>query len=278
MNRRHYSLINKPLSELDLTSIIINLILESQRICTSYSELPAGYPNLISSGRTPEIAEMLNDKFISIPAGSEDDKNPMKKNHYQEHIFKFEDQRYENDMIIEILKFAMDGLNELNEKVSANGLATVSLESNLSKSIIRFISRFYKEYGQQVLEGIEYHPKDTIPIVINRFKKRLDEAQSQKTELEKNIKASFDRFYFKSFDYRSFKFKNYDKKTNNAKAFLKEIQTRKKEKKTSLNLNIVKGGTENFEFYSTLNLKFLKDNVQQVLKTADDELYNKTSE
>jgi histone deacetylase complex regulatory component SIN3 len=212
---------------------------------------------------------MMNDKYISIPAGSEDDKNPMKKNHYQEHIFKFEDQRYENDMIIEILKFAIEGLNELNEKVTINNMATVSLEVDLGQSIIRFIFRFYKEYGQQVLEGIEYHPKDTIPIVINRFKKRLDEALSQKIELEKTIKASFDRFYFKSYDYRSFKFKNYEKKNNNAKAFLKEIITRKKDKLTSSNINIIKGGVENFEFYTTMNLKMLKDNVSKLTNLDD---------
>jgi paired amphipathic helix protein Sin3a len=224
-------------------------------------ELTSSYPNLICSGRTKELAELFNDKYISIPAGSEDDTNPMKKNHYQENIFKFEDQRYEVDMIISILNFAIDGLNELNAKVITTNMANVNLNVDLGSSIIRFISRFYKDYGQQVLQGIENHPKDTIPIVINRFKKRLDDAISQKTELEKNIKISFDRFYFKSFDYRSFKFKNIEKKNNNAKAFMKEIITRKKDKLSSTNLNVLKGGIENFEYYTSMSLKNTKETI-----------------
>jgi paired amphipathic helix protein Sin3a len=206
---------------------------------------------------------MMNDKYISIPAGSEDDKNPMKKNHYQENIFKFEDQRYEADMMIEILKFAIEGLSELNEKILA-GQSTINLEQDIGPSIIRFISGFYKEYGQQVLEGLEYHPRDTIPIIVSRFRKSLDGAVSQKMEMEKVIKTSFDRIYPKSYDYRSFKFKNYEKKTNNAKAFLKEITTRKKDKLTTTNVNIIKGGIENFEFYTSMNLKILKENLQNI--------------
>jgi paired amphipathic helix protein Sin3a len=244
-------------------SIIVTLPLENQKILTSYYQLPCNYPNPICSGRDATLKPMLNDRFISIPCGSEDDKNPMKKNHYQEHIFKFEDQRYEVDMVIEVLKFALDNLNELNEKVLANGSTYVNPEEDLGQSVIRFITRVYKEYGLKVIEGLEFHPKDTIPIVINRMKRRLDEAVTQKTDLEKTIKASFDKFYFKSFDYRSFIKKSYEKKNNNAKAFLKEIAARKKDKVGCTNLNILKGGVEDCEFYSTINLKNRESGVGQ---------------
>ena len=218
---------------------------------------------------------MLNDRFISIPAGSEDDKNPLKKNHYEEHIFKFEDQRYEIDMIIEILKSAIEKLEILNEKVQSENLNTVELKQELTSSTISCISMFYKEYGARILQGINAHPVDTIPIVINRFKKRIEEAQSQKIDLEKNIKLSFDRFYVKSFDYRSFKFKNFERKNNNAKAFIKEINNRKKNKLNSNNLNVLKGGTENFEFYFSMNFKYSKENIIKLTKCIDDEILMK---
>jgi len=218
---------------------------------------------------------MLNDKYISIPAGSEDDKNPSKKNHYEEHIFKFEDQRYENDMIIEILKSAIEKLENLNDKVQAENINSVDLKLELSSSTISCIAMFYKEYGTRILQGINSHPRDTIPIVINRFKKRIEEAQSQKTELEKTIKLSFDKFYLKSFDYRTFKFKNFERKNNNAKAFLKEINSRKKNKMNVGNLNVLKGGTENFEFYFSMNLKFAKENIMRITKNIEDEILMK---
>lgn len=217
----------------------------------------------------------MNDKFISIPAGSEDDKNPLKKNHYEEHIFKFEDQRYEIDMIIEILKSAINKLEILNEKVLSENINTVEIKEELSSSTISCISMFYKEYGTRILQGINSHPRDTIPIVINRFKKRIEEAQSQKMDLEKNIKLSFDRFYLKSFDYRSFKFKNFERKNNNAKAFIKEINNRKKNKINSHNFNILKGGMDNFEFYFSMNFKYAKENIAKITKNLDDEVMMK---
>ena len=251
------------------------MFLESQRICTSYSELPKEYPNLICSGRDEKISKMMNDRLISIPAGSEDDKNPLKKNHYEEHIFKFEDQRYEIDMIIEILKYAVDELTQLNDRVLHENLESVELDKVLGSSTIRFISFFYKEYYSQVLQGIKTHPREAVPIVINRFKKRIDEASNQKTELEKNIKLSFDRFYYKSFDHRSFKLKNFEKKSNNAKAFIKELTIRKKEKLISQNLNILKGGSENFEFYYSINFKLSKELANRTLLLSDDKILMK---
>jgi histone deacetylase complex regulatory component SIN3 len=178
-------------------------------------------------------------------------------------------------MFNEILKFAINTLNNLNERVLNENLQRIDLERDLGKSVIRDISRFYKEYAVQVLQGIEDHPKDTIPIVIKRFKKRMEEAQNQKIELDKTIKLSFDRFYVKSFDYRSFKFKNFDKKNNNAKAFIKEILTRKKEKLMSNNINILKGGVETVEFYTSMNLKYFKENISKIIKKSDDEILMK---
>ena len=226
---------------------------------------------LICSGRTHEIANMLNDRLISIPAGSEDDKNPIRKNHYEENIFKYEDQRYEIDMIIEILKFSIEVLNTANEKVITFNLTSINTEKEIGSSTLRFIAQFYKEYSGQVLETLHTHPKDTIPIIINRFKKRMEEAQNQKVDLEKNIKLSFDRFYFKSFDHRSFKFKNFDKKNNNAKAFIREITTRRKDKLITSNLNILKGGNENFEFFNSITFKYVIENTTKILKKFENE-------
>jgi paired amphipathic helix protein Sin3a len=208
----------------------------------------------------------FNDRFISIPCGSEDDKNVFKRNIYEESIFKFEEQRFELDMVLEILRHSLEVLQELNDRVIKGEIVNVDVEKDLGAIIIRSINRFYKDSCQQVLKGIQNHPIDSIPIVINRFKKRLDEATNQKVELKKNIKISFDKIYYKFLDVRTYKLKNYEKKNNNPKAFLKEILTKQKEKLSTNNINVLKGGNENFEFYSSLNLKFFKENVKNIIK------------
>ena len=255
MNRRQFAIFNRPNCELDLS--------KSLRVA-SYYELPKEYPYRVSSARSEFEASILNDRLITIPTGSEDDKNPMKKNHYEENLFKFEDQRYEVDMLLEIFKFAVDALKSLREKVqkeNVNKLTEDILNKELGKSNVKFIVRYYRTYGKQIIESLLEHPIYTIDIILKRFNNRIAETLNQKAEVEKTIKVSFERFYYKSFDYRSFKFKNFDKKNNNAKAFLKEIVNRKKDKLATSNMNVLKGGTDNSEFFTSLNLKFHKENV-----------------
>ena len=270
MNRRHYSLINKPLSELDLTSNTF-LYLETVRVCHSYSELPDDFPIPICSGRDVKLGKILNDKYISIPNGSEDDKtNSLKKNHYEENIFKFEDQRFEIDMMIETCKSAIESLNNLMESIDSR--PNMKIEEQLSSTQIKLIRRIYKELGDQIVENMNSKPKKTIPVLITRFKKKIEDTLNQKIDLDKSIKLSFDRYYTKSFDYRSFKFKNFEKKNTNAKAFIKEIKTKKKEKSTTSNINILKGGNENCEFYSTMPLKSLKEIFNNRIKDTEDDI------
>ena len=62
-------------------------------------------------------------------------------------------------------------------------------------------------------------PVGLIDILAEKFHKRIEEFKKKKEEEEKTIKSHFDRIYAKSFDYRSFKFKNFDKKIIMQKPF-----------------------------------------------------------
>ena len=194
----------------------------------------------------------------------------MKKNHYEENLFRFEDQRYEIDIVLENFKFVVNSLEKLKKKIEIEKIEELNLDQlthEIGKNNVAFINRFYQDYGNKIIQSLLNHPNETIDIMLNRFNKRIEEKQNQKEETEKNIKAPFDRFYSKSFDYRSFKFKNFDKKNNNARAFLKEIVNRKKDKLTTSNSNVLKGGTDNSEFFTTLNIKYQDDDLLK--KTKD---------
>ena len=263
LNRRQHAIFDRPMCEMDFTKT---------RKITGYYELPKEYPIKISSGRTEFENSIFNDRLITIPTGSEDDKNPMKKNHYEESLFAFEDKRYEVDMQIEIFQYAIDKLTKFNEKVN-NGTLKINelneevIEKEIGKNVKRLIIRYYKEYGLNVVNGLVNNPQKIINVVIKRFNNRIEEAKKQKEDDEKSIKSHFDKIYIKSFDYRSFKFKNFDKRNNNSKAFLREIISRKKDKLITSNINVLKGGTDNSEFFTTLNLKYDKENILN--KTKD---------
>lgn len=247
---------------------ILIIFLEHKKICGSYYEIGNLYPHIIASGRNEKTKPLLNDKFISVPCGSEDDKNPLKKNQYEENIFRFEEQRYELDMVIEIRKSVINRLEDFMEKMNKNPNQTIeNIEKELGKQTIRNIKNFYKEYGSQIVENLQQLPLKTGPVIINRFRKRLEETLAQKQDLEKNIKISFDRYYSKSFDHLSLKYKHFEKKNTNPKAIIKEIQMKRSEKLNSNDLNILKGGMEGNEFYSTLPIKqnYLKENIEKIL-------------
>ena len=263
LNRRQHAIFDRPMCEIDFSKT---------RKISGYYELPKEYPVLISSGRTEFENSIFNDRLITIPTGSEDDKNPMKKNHYEENLFAFEDKRYEIDMQIEIFQYAVNKLTKLNEKINnctikMSDLTEELLNKELGKNVVRLIVRYYRDYGPKVIQGLINNPKNVINVLLVRFNNRIQEAKVQKEDEEKSIKSHFDRIYAKSFDYRSFKFKNFDKKNNNARAFLKEIVNRKKDKLTTTNINVLKGGTDNSEFFTSLNLKYVKENILK--KTKD---------
>ena len=263
LNRRQHAVFDRPMCEIDFSKT---------RKISGYYELPKEYPILISSGRTDFENNIFNDRLITIPTGSEDDKNPMKKNHYEENLFAFEDKRYEFDMQIEIFQYAIDKLNQFKEQLKDGPIKKEDINEELfqkmlGKNVMRLIIRYYRELGQKVMEKLIDKTEGTINIIVKRFNQRIEEAKKKKEEEEKTIKSHFDRIYAKSFDYRSFKFKNFDKKNNNAKAFLKEIANRKKDKLTTTNINVLKGGNDNSEFFTTLNLKYIKENILK--KTKD---------
>ena len=263
LNRRQHAIFDRPMCELDFSKT---------RKISGYYELPKEYPILISSGRTQFENNIFNDRLITIPTGSEDDKNPMKKNHYEESLFTFEDKRFEYDMQIEIFQYAISKLNKFKQKINegiikANDINEELFQKELGKNVNRLIIRYYRDFGPNLLSKIIKNPIGIIDILILRFSKRIEEAKTKKEDEEKTIKSHFDRIYVKSFDYRSFKFKNFDKKNNNAKAFLREIANRKKDKLTTTNINVLKGGNDNSEFFTTLNLKYIKENILK--KTKD---------
>ena len=263
LNRRQHAVFDRPMCEIDFSKT---------RKISGYYELPKEYPILISSGRTDFENSIFNDRLITIPTGSEDDKNPMKKNHYEENLFAFEDKRYEFDMQIEIFQYAISKLKKLQEKINdgvinQNELNEEIFIKELGKNVNRLITRYYRDCSSNIIAKLIKKPIGGIGVLIERFKKRIEDARQKKEDEEKTIKSHFDRIYPKSFDYRSFKFKNFDKKNNNSKAFLREIAHRKKDKLTNTNINVLKGGNDNSEFFTTLNLKYIKENILK--KTKD---------
>jgi len=84
----------------------------------SYTKLPDDHPTTISTGRDSKTTGELNDIWISVAHGSEDySYNYMRKNLYEECLFKCEDERFGLDMDINRYTAAIETFEKIKEEI-----------------------------------------------------------------------------------------------------------------------------------------------------------------
>ncbi|CAM9916889.1 unnamed protein product, partial [Phaeothamnion confervicola] len=93
--------------------------------CTpSYKQLPDFYARPACGGRSVAEERLLNDAWVSVPKGSEgsDDTAAFKflrKNQYEDALFRCEDERFEMDMVLDATAAAIRRLEPLAKEISA---------------------------------------------------------------------------------------------------------------------------------------------------------------
>jgi len=100
-----------PLSEIDFS--------RCRRCSPSYRALPRDYPNPPCSERSEEEAKVLNNVWVSLPVGSEESYTfrHMRKNQYEEVLFRCEDERFEIDMVIDSNAATLHRLEPIFEEI-----------------------------------------------------------------------------------------------------------------------------------------------------------------
>jgi paired amphipathic helix protein Sin3a len=161
----------------------------------------------------------------------------MRKNQYEEALFKCEDERFEIDMVIdsnmstirvlEPLAEEILSLKQIGGKRDPNGPRySLQLEKRqLSTIHLNAISRIYGDHGEEILEMLRKNPAGTIPVVLKRLKQKDQEWRKARHELNKHWKEVVEKNHYKSFDHRSFYFRQTDKKYLSTKPLVQEIQT-----------------------------------------------------
>jgi paired amphipathic helix protein Sin3a len=225
--------LSKPISELDLSAC--------ERCGPSYRLLPKNFPKATASARTPLCIEHLNDNWVSVTSGSEDYSfKAMRKNQYEEALFRCEDDRFELDMVLETTRVTIEVIEPIVEKASKmtpEEASTYRLpEGHLTPIHLRSIERLYgigTDQGTDIRRMIQDYPAATAPIVLGRLKQKEAEWKKVKTEVTPIWVDVYEKNYNKSLDHRSFYFKQTDKKALSAKGMTSEIKEVSDKKKTS---------------------------------------------
>ncbi|WCJ21740.1 Paired amphipathic helix protein Sin3-like 4 [Euphorbia peplus] len=210
----------KPINELDLSNC--------ERCTPSYRLLPKNYPIPSASQRTELGAEVLNDHWVSVTSGSEDYSfKHMRKNQYEESLFRCEDDRFELDMLLESVNVTTKRVEEMLEKINNNIIKTetpIRIDDHLTALNIRCIERLYGDHGLDVLEVLRKNTSLALPVILTRLKQKQEEWARCRADFNKVWAEIYSKNYHKSLDHRSFYFKQQDTKSLSTKALLVEIK------------------------------------------------------
>jgi len=227
--------LSMPTTEIDFS--------QCRRCTPSYRALPHNYPRGTCSGRTQLCESVLNNNWVSVPTGSEDFgvKN-LRRNQYEEALFKCEDDRYEIDMVmdanrstiraLEPIAKSIEELNASNGTASSNNTSSGKYQFRLDKRALtvmhlKAVARVYGDAGDRVLELLRKNPAGAIPVILARLKQKAVEWGKARQHLDKQWKEVLEKNYQKSLDHRSFYFKTSDRKAVMAKTMLQEAKVAK---------------------------------------------------
>lgn len=210
----------KPIQELDLSNC------ES---CTpSYRLLPNNYPIPSVSQRTNIGVEVLNDHWVSVTSGSEDYSfKHMRKNQYEESLFRCEDDRFELDMLLESVNVTTKRVEELLDRINDNTIKTdnlIHIEDHFTALNLRCIERLYGDHGLDVMDVLRKNAPLALPVILTRLKQKQEEWARCRSDFNKVWAEIYSKNYHKSLDHRSFYFKQQDSKSLSTKALLTEIK------------------------------------------------------
>ncbi|XP_010551461.1 PREDICTED: paired amphipathic helix protein Sin3-like 3 [Tarenaya hassleriana] len=218
----------KPINELDLSNC--------EQCTPSYRLLPKSYPIPVASSRTELGSQVLNDHWVSVTSGSEDYSfKHMRKNQYEESLFRCEDDRFELDMLLESVNSTAKRVEELLAKINSNELRTdspIRIEDYLTALNLRCIERLYGDHGLDVMDVLKKNASLALPVILTRLKQKQEDWARCRSDFNKVWAEIYAKNYHKSLDHRSFYFKQQDSKNLSTKALIAEIKeiTEKKRK------------------------------------------------
>ena len=233
-----------PLAEIDFG--------RCRRCSPSYRALPRDYPAPPCSERSEVESKVLNDVWLSLPVGSEESYTfrHMRRNTYEETLFRVEDERFEIDMVIdsnaatlqrldpiakEIALLAQEDIVPMDigvkSQVDGAGLGGKRYQYTFDKKILgvvhrNTIARIYGDNGQEMLDLLVRNPTVAVPLVVQRLQQKDTEWRIVRERLNKHWKDLAEHNYYKSLDHRSLTWRTTDKRAIGARSLVTEIKDR----------------------------------------------------
>ncbi|KAL6507331.1 hypothetical protein OROGR_023526 [Orobanche gracilis] len=262
----------KSIQELDLS--------DCKRCSPSYRLLPKDYPIPSASQRSELGAQVLNDYWVSVTSGSEDYSfKHMRRNQYEESLFRCEDDRFELDMLLESVSSTAERAEELLNGITNNTIGSdgpIKVEEYFSALNLRCIERLYGDHGLDVMDILRKNASLALPVILIRLKQKQEAWTKCRLDFNKIWAEIYSKNHYKSLDHRSFYFKQQDSKNLSSKALVAEIKEirDKRQKEDEVLLSIAAGNQHSL----TPDLEFeypeteIHDDIFRIIKYSCEEI------
>lgn len=203
---------------------------QSRRCTPSYRELPEGSEYVQPpSGMLNGMC--VNRRVVSQPNGSEDSHSfkHMRRNQYEEALFKCEDERYEVDMAIDSNHSTIRVLEHVEHELvlcqrhDDKASTQVLHENPLSAVHVSAIVRIYGDHGREVVELMQHKPQSTVQVILHRLRRKDREWRELREVLSHGWRDCLQLNFESSFNHRSFYFKQHEKRLLSPKYLVAQI-------------------------------------------------------
>ncbi|KAJ2493505.1 hypothetical protein IWW37_000594 [Coemansia sp. RSA 2050] len=208
----------------------------------SYRLLPESIAQSRCSGRDAMCYEVLNDRWASHPTWASEDTEFVfhKKNHFEEAMFRSEEDRHEMDIEIDTNLSVIRQLTPIAqqiEQMDPEKLPQLTLPENfwgMSEALPRRALRkvYDSSRTMEIIKAMHTHPSVAVPIVLKRLKQKDEEWRRQRRECAKVWRENDAKNYYRALDHQGLTFKSVDRKNISPKQLIAEIETRRREQQS----------------------------------------------
>ena len=210
----------------------------------SFIKYPDDHLRVVSPLQHP----LMNSIWCSLPTGSEDTSfRILRKNEFEDKLFKCEDDIYESDMNISIYTSSIETMETIKKTVEQKDRESIDPKL-FQPAKLAAIYMYYNERADEVIEFLHSKPLKTVETILPKLKQKLEMHLKQNQDNSKHWVDICTKNYSKSLDHRSFYFKQNEKRHIHSKFFLQDIKIRSTERQKQC-LNILKGGCTVSPFY-----------------------------
>jgi paired amphipathic helix protein Sin3a len=229
----------------------------------SYIKYPDDHLRVISANQHADT----NSSWFSLPTGSEDTSfKILRKNEFEDKLFKCEDDIYECDMYISIYTASIEAMEKI-KSVSETNQKDVIDPRLFQPARLSAINLYYNDRADEVIEYLHMKPVKTVETILPKLKQRLETYKKQYQESSKHWNDICTKNFSKSLDHRSFYFKQNEKRHIHSKFFIQDIKIRSTERQKQ-SLNIIKGGCALSPFY--ISFSALQQPLDEFIIPSDE--------